>query len=150
MTTSDAKHTVEVYTPPALIHARRQYRHNNGDGFVCGYDFDATNLVVVAYEQRITDFEQSLATTKAYYENVIADGTKRITDLERQLAEAQGSVKSQVGWLYRYVDDVDAASEVWSFIPIAQQRLIDTVKVRSDYEVKPAYIDKALAAEKQE
>lgn len=66
----------------------------------------------------------------------------RIDDLQRQNAELL-----QIGWMYRYIDCEEGRSPVWSFIPITQPRLIETVKARADYEVRDAFIsDKALAA----
>lgn len=52
-----------------LMGAQRQYRHNNSDGFVCGYDMDDTEKVVGELLARIEHLENGLIDFKTQYRN---------------------------------------------------------------------------------
>ncbi len=112
MTPNDAKHTAEL--PIVLAPALRQYRHNNSDGFVCGYDCDITESIVLELQQRITDLEAEKVHDRECVKSLERYAGKlntQITDLERQLAEAQGREKGLVYYFQQLCDAVEIISK---------------------------------------
>ena len=51
-------------TPRILWEASRQYRHNNSDGLVYGFDRDITCKIVNSLQRKINKFERYLDTFK--------------------------------------------------------------------------------------
>lgn len=51
---------MKAKTPKALIPALRQYRHNNNDGFLAGYDREDANIVFYELQMQIIDLKAAL------------------------------------------------------------------------------------------
>lgn len=56
----DARGFKDMPTPEQLLPALRQYRHNNSDGFVAGYDKEVTEKLFADQQSKIDVLEKSL------------------------------------------------------------------------------------------
>ena len=62
----------ELKTPEILWSASRQYRHNNSDEFVCGFDRDETIKIVTTLAARVSELQANV--------EILRDVEQELTD----------------------------------------------------------------------